>query len=243
VKRCRSWRPASTTDVHRTGDQDETRAPRLRLSRVTGTHDVHRSRWQTWGNGCRRPRWGTDPDGRPTEPISTADPGEEACTPPTPDPPPTPPTFHVKRLCGQDVGLCVMTLHSGCPSPRQVAGTDHAMSPRGRLPEECPGRHTSTRGLEHGTGETTRAVRSRSGTLPEQAEPGPSRSMNVPPPAVASEDRLTVSGERSRPTDDTGPDELFASVGRAFSSVDHGAKVVDGQAPRARPHDRTVVSD
>jgi len=207
--------------------------------RVTGTHDVHRSRWQTWGNGCRRPRWGTDPDGRPTESISTADPGEEACTPPTPDPPPTPPTFHVKRLCGQDLGLCVMTLHTGCPSPRQVAGTHHAMSPPGvdcrRSVREGTRRYGD---LEHEAEETTTGVRSRSATVRAHAEPGPSRRAKVPPRAVAGGDRLTVHGERSHPTDDTGPDELFASSGRASGSLDHRRRSLTPGAARtpARSH-------
>jgi len=92
--------------------------------------------------------------------------------------------------------------------------------------------------LEHGAEETTTGVRSRSATVRGHAEPGPSRRAKVPPPAVAGGDRLTVHGERSHPTDDTGPDEPFASSGRASGRVDHRRRT---STARRRAHARTIA--
>ena len=169
--------------------------PAAALLCVTGTRDVHHSRRQTWGNGRRGPCGGQLPLAGRRNRSRRRIPGRR----PAPLRRPIhhhPPTFHVKQLSRQDVDPCAITLHSGCPPPRKVAvaATDLVMSPGvdcRRSVRDGTRRHGD---LEHGAGETTRGVRSRSVTLREHAEPGPSRRVNAAPPAVAGKDRPTVPG-------------------------------------------------
>lgn len=165
--------------------------PASEVHRLTCTHDLHRSRRETWGHWCRRPRGGLIVTVGQTGSMSTADPGAEPCTPPTTDPLPTTPTFHVERPSRHDVGLCAITLRSRCPSPRKVVGTHHAISPEINCRRSVRDGTRQHGALDHGAGETTRGVRSRSVTLREHAEPGPSRRVNVAPPAVEGEAQLT----------------------------------------------------